>query len=174
MITQFVDTDVKAWDKRAWLVGLIIPVLLIGVSNMVRYQPIASFLAIICPIAFWGDSVGGLIGDAASIAELLLFPGIVTAFAHRRAFLWGALPLCVDLISSIVFDIFRHQRNWFGAEFNIDQLIIKGEIWLVSSGVGLLVRGLLRKRVEKARRIAAEANAKSGNSIWPPAPCRME
>jgi hypothetical protein len=170
MAAEAAVTRPGIWDRRGWLIGLIAPCVLIGISSAARFSPVESFLSSVCPINLWGDDAGGLIGDGATIALFILLPGVLTVVARRRAFLWGALPLLVGEIFTAAEEIYQHEWDWLHSLYGWGQLLPLIVAWFVSSGVGLVVRGMRHRRMMRAKSKIVEAAAEGQSEVWPPAP----
>lgn len=158
------------WDRRAWLIGLIASGVLFGLSVAARFAPVEALLSSVCPIYLWGDDTGGLISDGASLAVVVLLPGVLTVVARRRAFLWGALPLLVGEIFTAAEEISQHKWGWLHFLSDWGQLLPLIVLWFVSSGVGLVVRAVRHRRQKRAERLRVEAAAEEPSEVWPPAP----
>ena len=144
-------------DTRTWVtafVGTLFPIgLLLG------WPPFYAELAYdYIPVR------SDLILDASLVALFLVMPGLLTVIAKRRAFFWGLVPL---LMASPYFMYMSKSEEW-SAETVVTALLEMLVGWIVSSGVGLVIRRLIRRNALKKATLATSPDVDA--DAWPPAP----
>ncbi len=161
----------QGWDTRAWLVGILGGLGGGILSACARYAPFARRIN----VATHFTGVDDWIFWPSVFLSLLVLPGLLTAIARRRTFLWGLLPLMLVLTVSNI-------ESWvtkgvsFMAVDSWQSFAVLVSCWLISSGPVSLIRygraHIQRKRQAGAASFFAQRDAPSilQEGVWPPPP----
>jgi hypothetical protein len=149
------------WDRRAIVIGIVVPAVLVPLDGWVTHTSLIT--------EYFGHGASDVAYNVVTAATFLLPCTLTTAFARSRPFLWGLLPAFVMEIASIVWNsVFA--PTWVSAPTVLEQVAFIIVLWIVLSGICVLIRGGLRKRSDRLARIA-EIEIKSANDgSWPPSP----
>jgi hypothetical protein len=146
-------------DKRTWFIAIVGTLALLGIGGLMCLAPVSEALKYI-PIRAGGAVLSEIIYVAAWTAALFVMPGVLTIIAKRVPFLWGAMPAFIVLIVDLMYVIWRdvHNLKEFGALLHsfadlsyFSQVPLTALVlgWVFSSGIGLLVRRVIRGRALK-------------------------
>jgi len=152
-------------DSRTWIVATVGCAVLLLAGSVLISQPVNSALERV-PVRLGTFNFPGLHMAAVAIALWFLMPCVLTVIARNRPILWGIVPYVIIL----GFAISHYGHIW--SYLSGSTLAFTSILWLLSSGVGLFVRRIIRRsRAKKAASAPLAAPAETAMPrVWPPAP----
>jgi predicted neutral ceramidase superfamily lipid hydrolase len=142
------------------MLGTVVPAVLMGLAVVIRQAT-----------QIWRFRTVEALFEASVVAIVMAMPCAITMVARKRAFLWGILPLAVATAVLFGFFVFFARVSVVRSPVLMDALLIEAAIvWPISSGLGLLVRWLLRNRCAREARTSAPADEPAPEGVWPPPP----
>jgi hypothetical protein len=148
------------WNKGAWVVTLCLTGLSLVSLFLADKRLDASAILIDLRYGMYGPALYALIVIASITMLTFVLPILLPVIARHQPFLWGGLPL-LGLFGFLCWSGFVIKQ------YAVSQFLSIVMLWMITSGIGLLIRFLVRRR----RAVLTAIPVSDVHSEkWPPAP----